>query len=369
MQWHNYYLLTPLAPLLVILCLVIWIYEYVKLFNEERVEKSYVGSTIYVAIQLISMSILTFPLLLLGPFQSLITLPLHMLLLVPFIIGQSLIWNPLIEGIVPSAYLYWNSRVYTNLDNVSREIRVLDILPGSSSDAMKIRTLVISLDERHERPFCALSYSWGGHYMLRRVISANGQAYFVSVTVFNALRALRHVRDVRRIWIDFICINQRDEIEKQHQLYLMGSIYSMADTVFVWLGNSTADTEQAFDFIREVAEIAEERVSELRPRTESQLKAVQKLLLHRWWSRVWIVPEVTRGNRVIVRCGQFQLPWEILSAFLLRSNRILGAQIPSRLINYCGCGCQNEESGLYRPAEGLVRSRSTISPTCCQSSA
>lgn len=47
-----------------------------------------------------------------------------------------------------------------------------------------------------------------------------------------------------------------------------------------------------------------------------------------------MVPEVTRGKRVIVKCGQFQLPWEIFSAFLLRSHRSPNFQIPSRLINF-----------------------------------
>lgn len=246
-QWHSYYLLIPFTPLLAILCLVVWIYEYMRLFTEERVENNYTASKTFIAVQNIFMFIFTFPFLLLGPFRSLVTLPLNALFALPFIMGRELIWNPIFETIVPNAYLYWNSKLYAVLDRAGREIRVLEILPGYSSDAMKVRVSSVRLDERHERPFCALSYSWGGHYILRRVISANEQAYFVSATVFNALRALRHEQEVRRIWIDFICINQKDEAEKQNQLSLMGSIYSKADTVFVWLGNSAIHTGQAFD--------------------------------------------------------------------------------------------------------------------------
>ena len=355
LRWHNYYLLIPFAPLIAILCLVVWVYEYLKLFNEERVENNYTLSKAFTAVETVFMAILTFPLLLLGPFRSIITLPLTILFLTPLVMCRVLFWDPIFENIVPNAYLYWNSRLYEELDRPSQEIRTLEILPGNSFDAMRVKISIIDLSVELDNPsFDALSYSWGGHYMLRRVIRANEQVFFVSATVFNALKALRHPQEIRRIWIDFMCIDQSNELELRAQLNLMGNIYGKADTVFVWLGDSSIHTEQAFNFIRQVAEIAEEHVHGLRVETDGQLKAIQKLLLHRWWSRVWVVPEVTRGNQVIVKSGQFQLSWEVFSEFLLRCHRTPNYQVPSRLIDFVDAVSQMKRPDYTDPPRGLL---------------
>lgn len=39
------------------------------------------------------------------------------------------------------------------------------------------------------------------------------------------------------LWIDAICINQATTLEKNHQVSMMGMIYSQAECVIVWLGN------------------------------------------------------------------------------------------------------------------------------------
>lgn len=45
------------------------------------------------------------------------------------------------------------------------------------------------------------------------------------------------------IWIDAICINQKDEVEKTQQLQFMHRIYTLAHTTYVWLGTGTEETD------------------------------------------------------------------------------------------------------------------------------
>lgn len=47
--------------------------------------------------------------------------------------------------------------------------------------------------------------------------------------------ALRNDRK-QYLWVDALCINQQDPQEKTHQVQLMGKIYSLAESVLVWLG-------------------------------------------------------------------------------------------------------------------------------------
>ncbi|KAK4125812.1 heterokaryon incompatibility, partial [Parathielavia appendiculata] len=54
----------------------------------------------------------------------------------------------------------------------------------------------------------------------------------------NLHRLLRHLRlrdESRRLWIDQICINQKDEVEKGAQIRLMTEIYAGASPVVIWL--------------------------------------------------------------------------------------------------------------------------------------
>ena len=49
--------------------------------------------------------------------------------------------------------------------------------------------------------------------------------------------------------INLICINQDDREEKSTQLPLMGEIYSRAKNVYIWLGDGTAGTDRAMQYL------------------------------------------------------------------------------------------------------------------------
>ena len=58
----------------------------------------------------------------------------------------------------------------------------------------------------------------------------------------NLALALEHLRlpsEDRMLWIDAICINQRDLIEKGHQVGRMADIFKPATRIVVWLGPAT----------------------------------------------------------------------------------------------------------------------------------
>jgi hypothetical protein len=69
----------------------------------------------------------------------------------------------------------------------------------------------------------------------------------------NCWQALFHHRNqmlsYRPIWVDAICINQKDNVEKATQLSLMRDIYKFASTTYVWLGPSTKQTDRAIYYL------------------------------------------------------------------------------------------------------------------------
>lgn len=64
----------------------------------------------------------------------------------------------------------------------------------------------------------------------------NGHECTVTKNLGAALQKLRLPDGARKIWIDALCINQDDVLERNEQVRLMGEIYSRCSRVIVWLG-------------------------------------------------------------------------------------------------------------------------------------
>lgn len=142
------------------------------------------------------------------------------------------------------------SIVYEALDNDLRQIRALCILPGSRDDTIRCEFRVIALKDENVE-FEALSYVWGTEDN-PQPIELKGRPQKVKANLFAALQHLRKSDRQRIIWIDALCINQSDEVEKSTQILLMKDIYSRASVVVVWLGDSK-QTSLALRIIEEIS--------------------------------------------------------------------------------------------------------------------
>jgi hypothetical protein len=108
---------------------------------------------------------------------------------------------------------------------------------------------VIDLDADHP-PFATLSYVWNIDTEAKRdIILCGGQALPLTRNGHDALRHLRERLGSFTIWIDAICIDQTNHEEKLNQVRLMGSIYSKASIVYVWMGIGKNSSNRALDFI------------------------------------------------------------------------------------------------------------------------
>ncbi|KAM7211194.1 Heterokaryon incompatibility protein (HET) domain containing protein [Rhypophila decipiens] len=127
-------------------------------------------------------------------------------------------------------------------------LRVLTLLPfpPNSESAPIITTLTTHPIPFFNRPpsnylvYEALSYSWGSYCSLptsTSTIQCNGIPFSVTATLFDAQTRLRMPATARTLWIDAICINQDNPLERAQQVNLMGEIYKGAGRVVVWLGS------------------------------------------------------------------------------------------------------------------------------------
>ncbi|KAI0381929.1 heterokaryon incompatibility protein-domain-containing protein [Hypomontagnella monticulosa] len=132
-----------------------------------------------------------------------------------------------------------------------KSIRVLhldDGIPESPMTALRGSMRVVDLIDKPV--FTALSYVWGAYHSPPHEIICDGFAIKITSNCRAALCALKRNFGPIVIWVDAICMNQQDEKEKETQIPLMGDIYSLAASAYIWLGEETPDSKFAIDYLR-----------------------------------------------------------------------------------------------------------------------
>ncbi|KAK7740500.1 hypothetical protein SLS53_005343 [Cytospora paraplurivora] len=113
-------------------------------------------------------------------------------------------------------------------------------------------------------------------------------------------------------WIDSICINQDDIDERQSQVKLMGQIYRQAAKTLVWLAEATEDTDQAIEFLAELARRRPDLRRDVKKYGKSMpraleghngWKSLERLLSLPWWRRVWTLQEFVLARDLRFYCG------------------------------------------------------------------
>lgn len=157
---------------------------------------------------------------------------------------------PLAPTLVPDSSTPMQLYQSTPLDRESRHIRILDLHREKRSPTGSSLTGTLRVVSLKTCPtFNALSYVWGTPDLddasMQHTIICNGCAVPITKTCHAALSALRKVRGNIPIWVDSICINQKDNHEKEVQIPFMEEIYTWARTVYIWMGPGSERTNRA----------------------------------------------------------------------------------------------------------------------------
>ncbi|KAH7371678.1 heterokaryon incompatibility protein-domain-containing protein [Pyrenochaeta sp. MPI-SDFR-AT-0127] len=192
-----------------------------------------------------------------------------------------------------------------------------------------------------EPKYEALSYTWGSpenQAALEVGLEDCTSELHVGSNLANALRDLRRRIESRILWVDAICINQKDLVERGQQVARMGSIYTYAQRVVVWLGPSSHDSSLAFSSLQHLGKqfelticnnwVRAPNATEVHwkardvnewPIDEATWQSVCNLILRPWFGRLWIIQEIQLANRVsILQCGSDEISWYHLRRALLR---------------------------------------------------
>jgi hypothetical protein len=150
------------------------------------------------------------------------------------------------------------------------EFRVMELLPSRRGPEVSCRIIVDKIAQPAR--YKALSYAWGRESAACSMLvlpsksdscgdscdTAEPTVIPITKSLHSALVDLRRPSKPFRIWIDQICINQKDEIEKAAQVRLMEPIYTKAAQVVVWLGPAADDSDAVMDVWQSVGQLAKD---------------------------------------------------------------------------------------------------------------
>lgn len=121
------------------------------------------------------------------------------------------------------------------LDQTTNSIRLIKIEPLLSPQGLIQCSMYPAQTNAAE--YRCLSYQWGPEGK-GGIIQINKDPYFVRQNLLHFLQRARQKHHSEALWIDAICIDQNNDSERNHQVRLMGRIYSKALEVYIWLGDT-----------------------------------------------------------------------------------------------------------------------------------
>jgi hypothetical protein len=179
-----------------------------------------------------------------------------------------------------------------------------------------------------------------------RPIRLNHKEFYVFPNPYDVLGQLMVSHPGVCFWIDAVCINQQDLVERSAQVNIMCQIHQKAEKVAIWLGTGNGYVQPVSEVIGHLTSISQEagdQMSDERegadvhdfedetvlekygfPLLDDKLwGAFASFLERRWCGRTWILQEVAPAREVEVLWGDAQIKWtqqSECSQFLTISN-------------------------------------------------
>ncbi|KAI0906225.1 heterokaryon incompatibility protein-domain-containing protein [Ustulina deusta] len=311
--------------------------------------------------------------------------------------------SPIGKTHVP-AELYTASPAGKNL------IRTLELLPGNADDEIVCNLASAKLNG--DTQFEALSYTWGDLDKVTEITIGQTKCQ-VTVNLSFALRHLRFVNTPRILWVDAVCINQKDTNEKTQQVAIVGDIYHAASQVLAWIGEPSIVSKSEPSVVEESRDSLQDpqklewytdndiplmrqfftnehtfddwpvigalsiltllaRGAHLNtlpffqdPRYsdfnigiypsdlwQQSSKALAALLESPYWRRVWIVQEMVLGRRVLIHYGRHILPLQLF----IDAEKSMREHYHGCCYKHCAAWPNNKWSRLY----SILKNLSTV---------
>ncbi|KAF4457702.1 heterokaryon incompatibility [Fusarium albosuccineum] len=223
----------------------------------------------------------------------------------------------------------------SKLDRSNVNITLLQLLPGEGDQKIVCNTQTIPLKTKPR--YETLSYVWGDQSTTRQ-ITCGGSPKVITESLFFALSQLRLPHETRTLWIDQLCIDQTNKIEKSYQVSVMRSIYKEASHGLIWLGKIPKEHDAGFDS-NDVA-VAFKGLADLDahgacavPNDMASRHRLGEVVLAlmgssrarwqgvKWWQRIWTIQEAKLPTESSILWGDQSVSFNALKRVAVQLTR------------------------------------------------
>jgi hypothetical protein len=153
---------------------------------------------------------------------------------------------------------------------------------------------------------------WGDPSPVDYVV-VDGARVPIAANLARAMECLRNLKTPNPIliWIDAICINQSDLIERGDQVAMMRLVYRNADCVRIWMNETIDKDSPAVSALKNFRIPLLHRDEADNPRPQDLGLGTDRYFWYHlvpifqndYWSRIWIQQEVLNASRLEVHCS------------------------------------------------------------------
>jgi hypothetical protein len=223
--------------------------------------------------------------------------------------------------------------IYSNIPLAanSEDCRLLHLLPASFETEIQVEMRVMNLEDWKVEQYGCLSYVWGDMSVTKSILVNNHQVQ-VTTNLHDALQHVRKRDELVKIWVDAICINQSDVMEKNYQVYLMEKIYKRCALVYIWLGRQEVNGAVKGDPFRYLQHFQSNKhcyelpgfrrsqsngtfIFERNVEMTSLLNDFLTIARCPWWTRAWTVQESILPQKTRFMYSHWHTTWEIFADY------------------------------------------------------
>jgi hypothetical protein len=209
------------------------------------------------------------------------------------------------------------------------------VVTATSKDFKSWSIRTISLDQ--DQTFNAVSYTWGLPTLgPSPLVTVEGCIVEAGANAVDALLSATRQEPEVPVWIDAVCINQKDKEEEAKQIPLMGKVYSQAKSVLIILpvpagpapwhamfpGSPVSQLELS-SIVQDMSELdtggKKSHLQIERPLHVSTIRSsflVNDLLTQRWWNRLWTFQEYVLAKNPVFVYGDSRIETETLVQYV-----------------------------------------------------
>ena len=177
--------------------------------------------------------------------------------------------------------------------------------------------------------YCAISYCWGKPEYTGKLWFQDGTYLELTAAAKSILRKRAAAVPNEYVWIDSVCINQADDVEKSQQVQIMQEIYKNAKHVIVWLdwtkykgwgGQAVKYVDHVSDLLRKTNSTKGSLTVPARNdllkdnlirwcEKQGGLNALARLVCEPYFGRSWVLQEVVAAATAEIYCDGVTMRW------------------------------------------------------------